>query len=202
MQNQDFQVENFNETTYDKGSAEQPPQQQEPSVFREIMSWVIPIVVAVALVLVLKTYVIINANVPTGSMENTIMTGDNLIGFRLAYKFSDPQRGDVIIFPAPDNPQEKYIKRIIGLPGETVTIEDATVYIDGEVLEEDYLPEEWVVMNDDLEYQVPEGCYFVMGDNRNNSEDARYWTNTYVKGEDIIGKALFIYWPFSDFKGL
>ena len=177
-------------------------EEEKPSALREFLSWVLPIGLAILIVWLLKTYVIINAHVPSGSMENTIMTNDNLIGFRLAYAFGDVERGDVIIFYAPDKPEEKYIKRVIGLPGETVTISNACVYIDGQLLEEDYLMEEWTVMNDGLEYQVPAGSYFVMGDNRNHSEDARYWQNTYVTDDMILGKAIFVYWPFADAKGL
>jgi len=179
----------------ENSSGKNKKDEKKPSVFSEIMSWVVPFAVALAVVFVLKTYIIINAEVPTGSMENTIMTGDNLIGFRLSYQFADPQRGDIIIFNAPDAPSQKYIKRIIGMPGDTVTIDDAKVYINGKELDEPYLKEAWVVKNDDMEYVVPSGCYFVMGDNRNTSEDARYWTNTYVTRESILGKAVVIYWP-------
>ena len=85
---------------------------------------------------------------------------------------------------------------IIGLPGETVTIENAKVYINGVELEEPYLKEQWINGTGPYEFQVPEGCYFVMGDNRNTSQDARYWRNTYVSKDKIIGKAGFIYYPF------
>lgn len=204
--NQDFKVEDLEQEQGENTVPSEAPEPKRPSAFREIMSWVIPFVIAVVLVYVLKTYVIINANVPSGSMENTIMTGDNLIGFRLAYQFSEPKRGDVIIFPAPDEPNEKYIKRIIGLPGEKLTIKEGKVYINGELLEEDYLSKEWLPGGDindgytDLEFDIPEDSYFVMGDNRTNSHDARFWNNTYVTRDKIIGKAIFIYWPFADAK--
>ena len=110
-----------------------------------------------------------------------------------------PRRGDIIIFKFPDDESEKYVKRIIGLPGEKVTIKEAKVYInDSEVpLEEDYLKEDWVTATGPFEFEVPEDCYFVMGDNRNDSYDARYWDNTYVTKDEIIGKAYMIYYPFS-----
>lgn len=163
--------------------------------FKSILS---TIVITVVVVFLLKSYVIINATVPTGSMENTILPGDNLLGLRVAYLLEEPERGDVIFFYFPDDESQKYVKRIIGLPGEKVVIEDAKIYInDSEVpLEETYLKEEWIMGIGPYEFQVPEGCYFVLGDNRNGSADARYWRNPYVSKEKIIGKAIFTYYPF------
>ena len=173
-------------------------QEEKTSPLREALSWVFTFAAAILVALVLKNFVIINATVPTGSMENTIMPGDDLFGFRLAYQFSEPKRGDIIIFKYPDDEEEKYVKRIIGLPGETVRISNAKVYIDDSEtpLQEEYLKDEWTVATGPFEFQVPEGCYFVMGDNRNDSWDARYWDNTYVAREKIIGKAEWVYFPF------
>jgi signal peptidase I len=122
----------------------------------------------------------------------------------LSYLISEPERGDIVIFKFPDDESQKFIKRIIGLPGEKVVIEDGKIYInDAEVpLEETYLKEEWVVGTGPYEFNVPEGCYFVMGDNRNDSNDARFWDNTYVTAAEIIGKAEFIYYPFNHIKSL
>lgn len=172
--------------------------EEKTSPLREALSWVFTFAAAILVALVLKNFVIINATVPTGSMENTIMPGDDLFGFRLAYQFSEPKRGDIIIFKYPDDEEEKYVKRIIGLPGETVRISNAKIYIDDSEtpLQEEYLKDEWTVATGPFEFQVPEGCYFVMGDNRNDSWDARYWDNTYVAREKIIGKAEWIYFPF------
>lgn len=165
---------------------------------QEFKSILFTIVITVVVVFLLKSYVIINATVPTGSMENTILPGDNLLGLRVAYLLEEPERGDVIFFYFPDDESQKYVKRIIGLPGEKVVIEDAKIYInDSEVpLEETYLKEEWIMGIGPYEFQVPEGCYFVLGDNRNGSADARYWRNPYVSKEKIIGKAIFTYYPF------
>lgn len=167
--------------------------------WRELLSWVVTFAVAIVAALLLKNYVIINANVPTGSMLNTIQIDDNLFGNRLAYLWSEPERGDIIIFKFPDDESQKYIKRIIGLPGEKVTIIDGQIFInDSETpLQEGYLKEAWVLNDGPYEFEVPEGCYLVLGDNRNNSKDARFWNNTYVTEEQIIGKALFVYYPFS-----
>lgn len=140
----------------------------------------------------------------TGSMENTIEPGDDLFGLRLAYVFSEPQRGDIIIFKFPDDESEKYVKRIIGLPGETVTITEGKIYIDDSEtpLKEDYLKEEWVRATGPFEFTVPQDAYLVLGDNRNDSYDARYWENTYVTEDAIIGKAYIIYYPFNRFGSL
>ena len=129
------------------------------------------------------------------------MPKDRVIGNRLAYHFSEPERGDIIIFKYPDDERQLYVKRIIGLPGETVTIEDAKVYIGEEeiLLEEPYLKDEWKIDNDGYSFEIPEGSYLVLGDNRNNSKDSRYWENTYVTEEKILGKAVFRYWPFDCF---
>ncbi|MBQ6811666.1 MAG: signal peptidase I [Agathobacter sp.] len=166
---------------------------------KELISWIFTIALTVAVVFVLKNYIIINASVPTGSMENTIMPGDNLMGYRLAYLNDEPKRGDVIFFYFPDDESQKYVKRIIGLPGETVYIYDGAIYIDDATspLRETYLKEEWTVGTGPYVFEVPEDSYLVLGDNRNSSQDARYWMNPYVTKEKIIGKAIFTYFPFS-----
>lgn len=177
-----------------KGTEEKP---EEPfNLWKEILSLLGTMAVAAVAVLLLKEFVIINAFIPSGSMEYTISPGDRLIGNRLAYVVREPERGDIVIFKYPDDEVQLFVKRIIGLPGETVTIEDAKVYIEGRLLEENYLKEEWTVDNGSYTFEVPENCYLVLGDNRNNSKDARYWENTYVEAEQILGEAGFRYWPF------
>lgn len=182
---------------------EKKEKKEEPhSALRELLSWVLTFAVAIVAALFIKYCLIINADVPTGSMENTIMPGDRLIGNRLAYLKEGPQRGDIVVFHYPDDENELFVKRVIGLPGESVHIEDAKVYIDGVELEEPYLKEEWTIATGTYDFEVPEDCYLMLGDNRNNSKDARYWENKYVNIDKILGKALFIYWPFSDFGSL
>ena len=176
------------------------------NVKKEIFSWIKIILIAVVIAFVINNFIIINANVPTGSMEKTIIPEDRMIGLRTAYWFSNPERGDIVIFKFPDDESETFVKRVIGLPGEKVVIKDAKIYINDseEPLKEDYLPEEWTNTNGSdtpLEYNVPQDSYFVLGDNRNLSRDARFWTNTYVKKSKIIAKAEFIYWPWGH-KGL
>lgn len=188
--------------------------EKKTDVKKEVISWIRMLVIVVAVVLILTKCVILNAVVPSSSMETTIMTGDRLIGFRFAYWFDDPQRGDIILFDNPLDESEIYIKRVIGRPGDTVEIRDAGIYINGseEPLKEDYLHEEWVMRNDGMVFYVPEDSYFVMGDNRNNSSDGREWAQeamdmgladtpedaekySYVKRDEVKAKAIFTYFP-------
>jgi signal peptidase I len=160
---------------------------------KEILEWILIIAFAVVAAMLINKYVIIKAEVPTGSMEHTIEVDDCILGFKLAYVFDGPERGDIVIFPYPDNPETTYVKRVIGLPGETVEIKKGAVYIDGKPIKESYLKE---VMNGEYgPYVVPEGCYFMLGDNRNSSQDSRKWKNTFLKEEDIMAKVLFRYSP-------
>ena len=203
-----------NKEMMDDTAQAQQVEEEKTSLWKELLSWVEIIVVAVLISLFLTKVVLVNALVPSSSMETLISPGDRLFGNRLTYKFKDPERFDVVIFKYPVDEEENYIKRVIGLPGETVTIENAKVYInDSETpLEENYLPEEWVIENDGFVFEVPEDCYLMLGDNRNVSEDARYWAEeayehgladsvedgesyTYVSRDKILGKAMFTYWP-------
>ena len=162
-------------------------------IIKEIKSYVCIVIAAIVVAVVVNTFLLSNTRIPTGSMENTINCGDRLFGNRLAYKTKDVKRKDVIIFKYPDDPNINYIKRVIGLPGEEVNIVDGTVYVDGKIIEEDYLKEDF---NGSFgPYKVPKDSYFVMGDNRNNSNDARFWENTYVHKDAIIAKAVVRYFP-------
>ncbi len=166
-------------------------------IIKEILSWVMIFVFAIIAANLIKRYIIFNVEVPTGSMENTIMIGDKASTFRLAYLFSDPKRGDIVVFPYPDNEEMDYIKRIIGLPGETIEGRDGLVYINGKPLKEDYVTAK--LDSDFGPYTVPEDCYFMMGDNRNNSADSRYWNNKYLTRDKIEGKAILKYPDFTWF---
>ena len=127
-------------------------QNKETNLKSEILSWAGVIIVAVVLALFIDGVIIINATVPSGSMETTIMTGDRVLGTRFAYWFSAPKRGDIVVFRYPideaKGKRTKFIKRIIGLPGETVEIKEGVVTINGEALEENYINGTWVTAND------------------------------------------------------
>ena len=165
---------------------------EKTNVLKEIIDWVAVIVCAVVISFLINTFVIVNATVPTSSMESTIMAGDRVIGSRLYYLRHEPERGDIIVFDYPDDPNILYIKRVIGVPGDHIEINGGKVYINGEVLEEPYLnvttEGEWGP------YDVPADSYFMLGDNRNDSADSRYWHNTFLTKEGIVGKAIFKYW--------
>ncbi len=166
------------------------------SIAHEVLEWIAVIVISAVLAFLLSRFVIVNAKIPSASMEPTIMTGDRLIGNRLAYLNKDPQRQDIVIFLFPDDEKEYFIKRVIGLPGETVTIRSGKVYINdsAEPLEESaYLTT--TPLGDFGPYQVPEGAYFMLGDNRNNSMDSRFWNQPYVYRDKILGKAWARYFP-------
>ncbi len=163
------------------------------SAVKEILEWIGVIAAAVVISLLINSFLIVNATVPSSSMETTIMANDRIIGNRLSYLFKEPKRGDIIIFKNPDDESILYIKRLIGLPGERVEVRDKTVFINGSALDEPYLNVE--TLGEFGPYNVPEGAYFMMGDNRNDSADSRYWNNTYLYRDGIVGKAVFRYWP-------
>lgn len=163
--------------------------------WEELWEYVKMILIVVVVVLIVNNFLLINAKIPSESMEDTIMTGDRIFGNRLAYLFGEPQRYDIVIFKYPDDETQLYIKRVIGLPGETVEIREGKVYIDGSEtpLDDSFTPE--TPVGNYGPYTVPEGCYFMLGDNRNYSKDSRFWQNPYVEKEKILGKAVMKYFP-------
>lgn len=177
-------------------------QQKKKTPLGETLDFCLPIVIAVIVAILLKTFVFANAVVPTGSMLNTIQENDRIIASRIEYNFTDPERYDIIIFKYPDDTTGKtnYVKRIIGLPGETVQIVNGVVYVtdtDGNTqqLRDDFVTN-CVPTGNYGPYTVPEDSYFVMGDNRNSSIDSRFWkTTNYVSRDKIIGKVKFRYYP-------
>ena len=174
-----------------------PSDEKQPFNWKaEAISWVKIIITAALIAFVLNNFIIANSRVPSGSMENTIMSKDRVIGSRLTYLFGEPERGDIAIFHWPDDESIYFVKRVIGLPGDTIDIKDGHVYLNGSdtPLDEPYLKEP-MVPEPPMHFEVPEDSYFMMGDNRNNSMDARRWKNTYVKKEKMIAKVLFRYFP-------
>ena len=166
-----------------------------PSIMEELWEYIKMIIFVVVVVFIVNNVLLINAKIPSESMEDTIMTGDRIFGNRLAYINKDPQRFDIVIFKYPDDETQLFIKRVIGLPGETVEIRDGKVYIDGAEtpLDDSFTPEP--PQGNSGPEVVPEGSYFMLGDNRNRSKDSRFWTNTFVKKEKILGKAVLRYFP-------
>ena len=124
------------------------------------------------------------------SMEPTLISGEYVVVSRLSYRLGSPRLGDIIVFHFPRDPKEEYIKRIIGLPGDQVEINDGSVYVNGQPLDETYLK---VKTNYVGTWTVPEGQLFVLGDNRNNSSDSHDWGT--VPMDYVVGKAILVYWP-------
>jgi len=127
------------------------------------------------------------------SMEPSLHNGELVVINRLAYRWADPSRGEIIVFRYPLDPDRRFIKRIIGLPGDTVVVQEGTVIVNGTPLEEPYIYAEPLY---DGEWKVEEGRFFVLGDNRNNSSDSQNWGT--LESENIIGKAVVVYWPLKD----
>ena len=170
---------------------------QKVDMKKEILSWVFYIAFVLVLTWVIITFVGQRTRVDGRSMMNTLHDGDNLIVEKLSYRFSDPKRFDIIVFP-PTGKKEYYIKRIIGLPGETVQVVDGYVYINGSRLESDIYGNE--LMDDPMAASQPitlgKDEYFVLGDNRNHSQDSRDPSVGEVKKDTIMGKAWVRIYPF------
>ena len=170
---------------------------------RELLNTAIYLLCVLGAVWLVITFVGQRTEVEGASMENTLHNGDNLIVDKLSYRFHDPERFDIIVFPFQFQDNTYYIKRIIGLPGETVQImDDGSIYINGEKLEENYGME--VIKPETIgraaePIELGDDEYFVMGDNRNNSSDSRTDMVGNIKRENIIGKAWLRIWPVSDF---
>ncbi|MCL2352955.1 MAG: signal peptidase I [Firmicutes bacterium] len=170
----------------------------------ELISWARTLGFAVIFALFLSKVVIVNAKVVSGSMENTIMTGDRVAGLRIEYLFENPKRYDIVMFRPTDGGKVPYVKRVIGLPGETVNIRGGKVYITDKNGVEDPVPldDSFTAEPPASEYagpfKVPENCYFMLGDNRNHSSDSRWWADPYVPKSDILGRVLCKYYPGID----
>ena len=198
---------------------ETEPRPYKKSTAREYFE---SICVAVILALFVRTFVVQAFKIPTGSMEKNLLIGDHLLVNKFVFAPTmtslermllpiDPiRRGDIIVFKYPEDPERDFIKRVIGLPGETIELRNKKVYINGMPLDEPYVqylftpsdeegPFEYDVRMQYAPVTVPDGHYFMMGDNRDNSQDSRYWG--FLPAEYIKGKALFVYFSFSEEAG-
>ncbi len=161
-------------------------------IIKFLKDWIVPIIVAVILATLINKFLFFNVRVPTGSMFPTIKPGDRILVLRNHSKNS-LQRGDVVVFHN-DETEDDLIKRLVGLPGESVEIKsDGSLYINGTLLEEPYVKYPSELTGN---FNVPEGHYLFLGDNRADSADARYWENPYIPYEQIMGKGKFIIYPF------
>ena len=172
------------------------------SIFKETLEFLLTLALAVGLVLFVRAYVIQPFIISGDSMFPNFINNELIVVNELTYHFEQPQRGDVIVFKYPLNTSEDFIKRVIGLPGETVSIKDGKVYIynaahpNGIALNESQYLNADVYTGHDMTMQLGPNQYFVMGDNRPDSRDSRFGWN--VPRSDIIGKVFVVVWPFND----
>jgi signal peptidase I len=175
--------------------------------------WIEPIIIALILVFLIKTFIIQNFKIPSSSMEDTLLIGDRLFAVKFIYgaqipfthfricKVHNPKSGDVVVFKYPRDPSKDFIKRCIAVEGQTVEIHNKQVFVDGKLKEQpkyakfidhNVLPSEFGPRDNYPVTVIPKGNLFVMGDNRDNSNDSRFWD--FVPYDNLKGKALFVYW--------
>ncbi|HAX52205.1 signal peptidase I [Muricomes intestini] len=173
---------------------------QEKSIIRELFGWIVYILIIIGLTYLIITFVGQRTRVSGSSMETTLSDGDNLIVDKISYRFREPKRFEIIVFPYQYKENTYYIKRIIGMPGETVQVKEGKVYINGQDLDEHYgnedmiapgIAEEPILLGNDE--------YFVLGDNRNHSADSRDESVGVLHRKDLLGRAWIRIWPFDKF---
>jgi signal peptidase I len=204
-------VTQADETTAERVLEEDKPDEGEQHR-HVIVEWVVIIVVALVAALVIKTFAIQAFYIPSASMQPTLWPGDRVLVNKLSYDFHNVHTGDVIVFRRPpadtSSNVDDLIKRVVALPGQTIYVAGCKVYINGKELKQPYLPTGWQLSSSEYcttwvsgpgtanlpdPYKVPAGDYFVMGDNRTNSDDSRYWGP--LPGRYIVGRAFVKMWP-------
>lgn len=183
-----------------------PPAGKQPNMMREIMSTLFYILIALIIFLIIRTFLFAPVSVEGDSMVPTLHDDDRLI----LNKVDSVNRFDIVVFHAPDDSEKQYIKRVIGIPGDTVEVQDEVLYVNGEVVPEEYLQPELFNLSESESFtedfnlailtgmtEVPEGQYFLLGDNRQNSKDSRYFG--FVEEEAIVGTTDLRFWPLNDF---
>lgn len=199
---QDFLIEEFKKAEVHKETSEFLGRREKKPLWREYLETAVLALIAAIL---LRLFVVSAYRVNSASMEDTLFEGDYIFVNKLAYEFgSGPKAGDIIVFKYPNNPRKDFIKRIIAGPGQVVQVADKVVYVDGEVaaipptskhIDKRILPAELSYRDNTEPYQVPPKHFFVLGDNRDDSRDSRFWGCVPV--ENIRGKAVFVYWSWT-----
>ena len=169
-----------------KSKSNPTPKSKKKSPWIEILE---SVVIAVVLALLIRTFLFQPYHIPSESMTPNLMVGDRIIVSKLNYIFGEPKRGEIMVFKNPDDPSVVFVKRTIGLEGDNLSLLGGQLYINGNLQGEDYLIQ-GLMFSDFGPAKVPEGEYFMLGDNRNNSDDSRIWGP--LPEENIIGKAVFI----------
>jgi signal peptidase I len=189
--------------TFFLSSSEDPSTTFRLDVFYRsaVREWLESIIKAFVLVLIVKTFVVQAFFIPTQSMETTLLVGDYLLVDKITYLFRDPLPGEIVVFEFPQDPQKSFIKRCVAVGGDKIAHYDDTLYKNGKPLKEPYVqydPKTAVYGQDRRnfgEMTITPGCFFMMGDNRNNSQDSRYWGE--LPRWRVIGKAWAGYWPLN-----
>ncbi len=179
--------------------------EEKPGWGRTALGIFIMVAVVAAITVLLRMFVFVPYEIPSGSMEETIMTGDMVFSEKISYYFREPQQGDIVTFADPEQPDRVLIKRVIAVGGQTVDLKDGKVLVDGVAIEEPYIggkesyPLSRTAANADVSfpYTVPRGYVWVMGDNRTSSQDSRYFGA--IPASSISGRAALVYWPFNHF---
>ena len=174
--------------------------EKETSTASEIKDWIVSIVVAVALAMFIRTFIVELYVVDGPSMRPTLESEERLVVNKFIYRFRPPEKGEVLVFHYPRDPSRDFIKRVIAAPGDTIEIRAGRVLVNDQLLTEDYILEK--TRSEYPKSTVPEGHVFVMGDNRNNSEDSRFADVGFVPYDLIKGKAMLVFWPISAYKTL
>lgn len=170
------------------------------SLGEEAKDWIVSIAVAVVLALLIRTFIVELYLVDGPSMRPTLQSAERLVVNKFIYRFRAPERGEILVFQYPRDPSRDFIKRVIAVPGDTIAIKEGRVYVNGQLMNEPYILSR--TRGDYPEATVPEDSIFVMGDNRNNSEDSRFADVGFVPYGLIKGKAILVFWPFGQFKTL
>ena len=161
--------------------------------------WVEPIIIAVVLALIIRTFVVQAFKIPTGSMRPTLIEGDRILVNKFIYKFTQPKRGDVIVFISPEDKKKDFIKRLVGLPNENIQISNGTILVnnnpvdEGSILKKQHYYNRGDFCLEGQGIKVPNDAYYVLGDNSISSRDSRYWG--FMPKKYLLGKAFLIYWP-------
>ena len=167
---------------------------------KEVREWVVSISAAIILALMIRTFIVELYVVDGPSMKPTLQHEERLVVNKFIYRVREPQKGEIVIFRYPRDPSRDFIKRVIATAGDTIEIKEGRVYVNDQLQREDFILEK--TRSEYPKATVPEGTIFVMGDNRNNSEDSRFSDVGFVPLDLVKGKAILIFWPIDDFKTL
>ena len=170
------------------------------SLGEEIKDWIVSIAIAVVLSFFIRYFIVELYLVDGPSMRPTLQSAERLVVNKFIYRFRPPERGEILVFRYPRDPSRDFIKRVIAVPGDTIEIRDGRVYVNAALLNEPYILSK--TRGNYPLATVPDGHIFVMGDNRNNSEDSRFADVGFVPFDLIKGKAMLVFWPVSQFKTL